>query len=51
MNILKFIILPILHFIRRVLTMLKKHCTPHYIATEIPGSAELYRNGTNVKLL
>lgn len=44
MKILKFIILPILHFIRRVLTMLKKHCTPHYIAAEIPGSAELYRN-------
>ena len=44
MKILKFIILPILHFIRRVLTMLKKHCKPHYIAAEIPSSAELYRN-------
>ena len=30
-KIMKFLLLPILHFIRRILTIIKKHCLPNYI--------------------
>ena len=51
-KILKFLILPFLHLMRRILTVLKKHCSPNY-TPEIPRryktSYELYLKEEELK--